>query len=66
VWFVRSGTRDDPTAVTPNVHIFTRSKVGWLTLPDGAPAFDVYYDPSEHWPTESLRRLKAIRRRPSW
>src|SRR5262245_35205854 len=44
VWFVRAGTLDDPRSVTPNVHIFTRSKVEWVTLPDSAPAFDVYYD----------------------
>jgi hypothetical protein len=50
VWFVRGGTLDDPTGVTPNVHIYTRSKVGWVTLPDGAPAFDGYYDRSQLWP----------------
>jgi hypothetical protein len=62
VWFVRGGTLDDPRSVTPNVHIYTRSKVGWLTLPDGVPAFDVYYDPNTLWPDESLLRLAAIRR----
>ena len=30
--------------VAPDVHIYTRSKVGWVVLPDGAPAFDEYYD----------------------
>jgi hypothetical protein len=64
VWFVRGGTLDDPRGVTPDVHIYTRSKVGWVTLPDGAPAFDVYYDPRQLWPDESLLRLKAIRRNP--
>jgi hypothetical protein len=59
VWFVRGGTLDDPAGVTPDVHIFTRSKVGWLTLPDGAPAFEVYYDASKLWPADSLRRLEA-------
>jgi hypothetical protein len=44
VRYVRGGTLDDPTHVTPDVHIFTRSKVHWVTLPAGAPAFDVYYD----------------------
>ena len=60
VSFVRGGTLDDPTGVTPDVHIFTRSKVGWVTLPDGAPAFEVYYDAKELWPAESLRRLEAV------
>jgi hypothetical protein len=64
VRFVRGGTLDDPTDVTPDVHIFTRSKVGWVTLPQGAPAFEVYYDSEKLWPAESLRRLEAILRRP--
>lgn len=65
VWFVRGGTLDDPTRVTPDVHIYTRSKVRWVTLPEGAPAFEVYYDPAQLWPVESLRRLEAVRGHPS-
>jgi hypothetical protein len=57
--FVRAGTLDDPAAVTPDVHIFTRSKVGWVVLPEGAPAFEVYYDTAKLWPADSLRRLEA-------
>jgi hypothetical protein len=60
VRFVRGGTLDDPTGVEPNVHIYTRSKVGWVTLPAGVPAFDVYYDANELWPDESLVRRDAI------
>jgi hypothetical protein len=60
VRFVRGGTLDDPTDVTPDVHIFTRSKVGWVSLPAGAPAFEVYYDHEELWPAESLARLEAV------
>ena len=33
VRFVRAGTLDEPTSVVPDVHIFTKSKVGWVTLP---------------------------------
>jgi hypothetical protein len=61
VWFVRGGTLDEPRPVTPDVHIFTRSKVGWLPLPEAAPAFDVYYDTEALWPPESLARLDALR-----
>jgi hypothetical protein len=61
VWFVRGGTLDEPASVTPNVHIYTRSKVGWLTLPESAPAFDVYYDMSALWPAASLERLERLR-----
>ena len=60
VRFVRGGTLDDPSRVTPDVHIFTRSKLPWVTLPDSVPAFDVYYDTKKLWPTESLERLGAI------
>lgn len=60
VRFVRGGTLDDPRSITPDVHIYTRSKVGWVDLPAGTPAFDVYYDTKELWPPESLRRLEAV------
>jgi hypothetical protein len=60
VRFVRGGTLDDPTNVTPDVHIFTRSKVHWLALPPDTPAFDAYYDLKALWPAESLRRLEAV------
>jgi hypothetical protein len=59
VCFVRSGTLDDPKGITPDVHIYTRSKVGWLALPDGVPAFDEYYDSKQLWPAASLERLRA-------
>jgi len=59
VWFVRAGTLDDPSGVTPDVHIYTRSKVSWVTLPEGASAFEVYYDTKALWPPASLERLRA-------
>jgi hypothetical protein len=59
VLFVRGGTLDDPTGVTPDAHIYTRSKVDWLELPDAAPAFEVYYDRKTVWPAASLERLDA-------
>ena len=59
VLFVRAGTLDDHTGITPDVHIFTRSKVAWMTLPEGAPAFEAYYDSQKLWPADSLRRLQA-------
>ena len=59
VRFVRVGTLDDPTAVAPDVHIFTRSKQPWVRLPDGARAFEVFYKMDEEWPAESLARRKA-------
>jgi hypothetical protein len=60
IHFVRAGTLDDPATVAPDVHIFTRSKLPWVTLPESAPAFDVYYDTNRLWPAASLERLHAL------
>ena len=65
VRFVRAGTLDEPTSITPDVHIYTRSKVGWLTLPDSARAFEEYYDTNALWSAESLERLQAVMARQS-
>ena len=59
VLFVRAGTLDDPSGVAPDAHIFTRSKLPWVTLPESVPAFDVYYDSKTLWPAASLERLKS-------
>jgi hypothetical protein len=58
--FVRGGTLDEPREVVPDVHIFTRSRVGWVSLPESAPAFEVYYDEQAVWPGASLERLAAV------
>ena len=60
VAFVRAGTLDEPASIAPDVHIFTRSKQPWVALPEGVPAYDVYYDTGELWPAESLDRLRAL------
>ena len=60
VRFVRAGTLDQPSRVAPDAHIFTRSKLSWVTLPDSVPAFEVYYDMAELWPAASRERLEAI------
>ena len=36
--FVRVGALDDPDAITPDVHIYTRSKLPWVALPANVPA----------------------------
>ncbi|HLK26616.1 MAG TPA: GFA family protein [Caulobacteraceae bacterium] len=59
VRFVRIGTLDKPSALAPDVHIFTRSKVPWVDLPPDVPAFEVYYDSKTLWPAESQARRKA-------
>ena len=62
VRFVRGGTLDDPSSVEPDVHIYTRSKLPWVALPESTPAFRTYYDPEKLWPAASLERLAASRR----
>jgi hypothetical protein len=57
--FVRAGTLDHPEAVTPDVHIFTRSKLPWVRLPEGARSFESIYDIPKVWPEASLKRLRA-------
>ena len=57
IWFVRGGTLDEPRGIEPDVHIFTRSKVDWVRIPDGQPAFEVFYDIDELWPETSLARV---------
>jgi hypothetical protein len=58
--FVRIGTLDDPGALPPDVHIYTRSKLPWVRLPDGVPAFEAYYDAKKLWPATSLARRAAL------
>ncbi|HKI24529.1 MAG TPA: GFA family protein [Gaiellaceae bacterium] len=60
VRFVRGGTLDEPWRVAPDVHIFTKSKLSWVTLPESVPAFEVYYDRKALWPADSLERLDAL------
>ncbi len=58
--FLRVGTLDAAESIRPDVHIFTRSKLPWVAIPDDMPAFDIYYDMKSLWPAESLRRREAI------
>ena len=55
---VRVGTLDHPEQVTPDVHIFTRSKLPWLQLPPDVPAFPAFYKIPEVWPAASQERLR--------
>ena len=59
---LRAGTLDDPGVVTPDVHIFTRSKLPWLPLPADVPAFETFYRIDQVWPAESLERWRRLRR----
>jgi len=63
VWFIRAGTLDQPSSVSPDVHIYTRSKLPWVALPDSVPAFEVYYDRKVLWPPASNERIEAVIRK---
>ena len=58
--FVRVGTLDEPAVFPPDIHIYTRSKQPWVTLPAGVPAFEAYYDARKVWPAASLERRRAV------
>jgi hypothetical protein len=59
--FVRVGTLDDPDSLPPDVHVFIGSKQPWVRLPEGTPAFEVFYSREKLWSAESLaRRAKLL------
>lgn len=60
---VRAGTLDNPDSVTPDVVIFTESKMPWVPLPEGIPHFEQYYDFREVLPEASNARLMALAER---
>ena len=57
--FVRVGTLDNPDLVPPDAHIFTRTKLDWVILPENIPSFDVFYDMKSLWSEEALARRQA-------
>jgi hypothetical protein len=63
VRFVRVGTMDDPSAFPPDIHIFTSTKLPWVTLPEGVRAVPEYYKTDEVWSAESLERRRLMRER---
>src|SRR5689334_18518819 len=50
IHFVRVGTIETPSAILPDVHIYTRTKQPWVVLPEGVPAFEAYYSAKNVWP----------------
>jgi hypothetical protein len=58
--FVRVGTLDEPSRLPPDIHIFTSTRLAWLSLPEGARAAPEYYSAKEVWPAESLERRARL------
>jgi hypothetical protein len=62
--FVRVGTLENPDACPPQVHIFTRSKQPWFSLPMDAPAFEIFYsrdDLDTLFGEDGARRWRKLR-----
>ncbi|WP_118133347.1 GFA family protein [Oceanicella sp. SM1341] len=57
--FVRVGTLDTPGAVAPDAHIFARSRLPWVQLPDPAIVHEIFYELEATWPPEMLARRRA-------
>ena len=58
--FIRVGSLDESELMPPDVHIFTTTKLPWVTIPEGDKAVDVFYDYNTTWSAESLERRKAM------
>lgn len=59
--FLRAGLLENPSAFPPDVHIFTRSKQPWMSIPDDVPSFETYYDFKTTWSKESMQRFRALK-----
>jgi hypothetical protein len=60
VRFVRVGSLDEPCRLPPDVHIFTSSKLPWVTLSPAVPAVTDFYERDHLWPRESLERWARL------
>jgi hypothetical protein len=58
--FVRVGSLNNPSAYPPDINIFAKSKQSWVTLLDGIPTVDEFYDPKEFWSDEALQRMQVV------
>lgn len=59
ICWIRVGTLNNPNAFEPDVHIFTDSKLPWVTIPVSSPQFGEFYDWDNRegiWSTESIKR----------
>jgi len=47
-------TLDEARDFEPAAHIWTKSTLSWVTLPEDVPCFEEFYDPSILWPFDNL------------
>jgi hypothetical protein len=57
---LRIGTLDNPGTWRPDAVIFTESKMPWVALPEGIPAFETTYNQFELLPPERVARLEVM------
>ena len=65
VVFVRVATLDNPSALPPGVHIYTRSKLPWITIADHTPAYTAFYKAKDVWSAEAIARWEAVTGQPT-
>lgn len=58
--FVRVGTLDEPSALPPDVHIYTSTKQPWLVLEGNTPVMAEYYRKKDIWRDDSLKRFEQF------
>ena len=63
VRFVRVGTMDRPGEYPPDIHIFTSSKLPWVTFPDRARVVAEFYNLDEVWSDDAKERRRIMRDR---
>ena len=63
VRFVRVGTMDNPGEYPPDIHIFTSSKLPWVTFPDRARVAAEFYSLDEVWSDDAKERRRIMRDR---
>lgn len=57
---IRVGTLDNAGAVRPDAAIYVADRLPWTALPEGVPAFEQYYRPSDLLPADRMARLRAL------
>lgn len=63
ILFLRVGTLDEPGQLPPDIHIYTATKLSWVTIPESVPAVAEYYKREDFWPADSTDRYRATRER---
>ena len=57
---IRAGTLDQPDKCPPDVHIFTSSKLPWVTLNSDVPVFEGFYRFEDVLPDTAMARWNAL------